>query len=311
MEPLLGIHHITAIASDPQRVIDFYSRLLGLRLVKRTVNFDDPHTYHLYFGNELGEPGTVLTFFPWPRARRGRVGSGQVTAICFSVPAGSLNYWTDRLAANEIDWQGPRRAFDAPAIAFHDPDGLPLELVESGADPRSAWTGGPVDAEHAIRGFLSATMTSRRPSLSEVVLDHLGFRLIAESDGRRRYATGEGGAGAFLDLVEPSGREPGVVAAGTVHHIAWRTRTRETQEALRDRIASTELSVTPVLDRNYFQSIYFREPGDVLFEIATDPPGFLIDESPEALGTDLRLPSWLESRRSEIEGALPEIEVRR
>lgn len=304
---LLGLHHLTAIVSDPRRNIDFYSGVLGLRLVKITVNFDDPGTYHLYYGDGLGRPGTILTFFPWLDARRGRQGTGQVGTIALAIPSAALAYWIGRLITHGVRYDGPTRRFDEQVLSFRDPDGLLLELVaHGGADDRPGWADGPVPAEHAIRGLHSAALWLDGYELTARLLtETLGFRLVREEENRFRYALGDGRAGALLDIRCIPGFWQGAVAVGTVHHIAWRAADDEQQRAWRERLAALDLNVTPILDRTYFRSIYFREPGDVLFEIATDPPGFTVDEPPEALGTALKLPAWLEPQRDTIIQQLP------
>lgn len=309
---LTGIHHITAIASDPQPNVDFYAGVLGLRLVKRTVNFDDPGTYHLYFGNRDGRPGSILTFFPWPGARRGIVGAGQVTASSFAVPVGSVGYWRDRLQRHHARVDDGVERFGEAVLRFEDPDGLPLELVESAsADPALAWPGGDVAAEHAIGGFHSATIAEEGyERTARLLQETMGLEPAGSEGNRFRFVFGGGGvAGTVLDvLCQPDGR-PGRLGAGTVHHIAWRTPDDGQQGECRKALVSGGYNVSPVMDRMYFHSIYYREPGGVLFEIATDPPGFATDETPEHLGERLMLPSWLEKHREAIESALPALRV--
>ena len=304
---LLGIHHITAIAGDPQQNVDFYARIMGLRLVKETVNYDDPGTYHLYFGDELGHPGTILTFFPWPGAPRGHQGVGQATTVSFSVPPESLVFWDDRLKSHGLTVHRSESAFGEPIIEFSDPDGLPLELV---ADTRGnlgyPWAGAFVPASGAIRGFHSIALLERAyPDTEALLTGVLGFHLAKTVGRRRRYVVGDGGLATWVDVVSAPDERPGHVAVGTVHHVAWRTPDDNAQEGWRQKIIKEGLRVTPVIDRQYFRSIYFHEPGGVLFEIATDPPGFTVDESPQALGSRLRLPPWLEPRRQAIEARLP------
>ena len=308
---ILGIHHITAIASDPQRNLDFYTRTLGLRLVKLTVNFDDPGTYHFYFGDEAGHPGTILTFFPWPRAPRGRQGTGQVTTVSFAIPQGALGYWQERLLSLGISTAQPQRRFDEQFLSLADPDALPLELVaHPGAEARPGWSGGPIPAEHAIRGFAGATLTVDDYELTAALLTgSMGFRLAGQEGQRSRYEVGSGEGLAQIDLVNAPELDEGIVAAGTVHHIAWRTPSDEQQLAWRSDLLKYGLHVTPVQDRQYFHSIYFREPNGILFEIATDPPGFATDETPEGLGTHLKLPLWLEPQRTKLEGVLPKLRL--
>ncbi|MEM1205295.1 MAG: ring-cleaving dioxygenase [Acidobacteriota bacterium] len=310
MTSLPGIHHVTAIARDPQANVDFYVGVLGLRLVKRTVNFDDPQTYHLYYGDAEGSPGSILTFFPWPGARSGRAGTGQATVTSLSIPAGSVDGWAERLERHGVDASRSER-FGETVLTLRDPDGLRLELVASSADGdlRPAWGKG-VDPALAIRGIDGVTLTLRNPAPTEALLtDVMGFRPVVAGDGRTRFETGAGGSGTRVDLVaDPSGA-PGRVAAGSVHHVAWRVQDDAAQERWRSRLAEALQAPTDVKDRNYFHSIYFREPGGVLFELATDPPGFAVDEPVDGLGAELKLPSWLEPVRGRVEAALPPLRV--
>jgi glyoxalase family protein len=311
MADILGLHHVTAIAGEPQRNVDFYAGILGLRLVKLTVNYDDPTTYHLYYGDGQGHPGTIMTFFPWPGAAGGRIGTGQLTVTSFAVPEKSLGYWKERLTKHEIPVHETRSEFDENLLFFTDPDGLQLELIAAPhANPDRAWNGGSVPLDFAIRGFhhlsLSENGCERTASL---LTDTLGFKRIQEQGARFRYAAGSGEAGTMVDLIcAPEGR-PGRVAVGTVHHVAWRTPTNEQQVEWRETVRDLQYNVTPIIDRKYFHSIYFREPGGVLFEIATDPPGFAVDETAERIGTTLVLPQWLESERSELERNLPSLRL--
>ncbi|RMH22858.1 MAG: ring-cleaving dioxygenase [Acidobacteria bacterium] len=308
--PIGGIHHVTAIASDPQRNVDFYGRVLGLRLVKRTVNFDDPGTYHLYYGDEIGRPGTILTFFPWPGAGRGSRGTGQQTATAFAVPPASLGYWQERLARHAVAVEGPRSRWGDDYLTFADPDGLLLELVAwQGASARPAWAGGPVPAEHAIRGFYGLTLCQRQGGPTAELLAAMGFRARAEEGLRQRFEIGDGAARAHVDLLVKPGGAAGRIAAGSVHHVAWRVADEGAQLAWRRRLLEAGLAVTEVRDRRYFRSIYFREPGGVLFELATDGPGFTRDEPAERLGESLKLPPWLEAERARLEAALPPLEA--
>ncbi len=306
---ILGIHHVTAIAGDPQRNIDFYAGVLGLRLVKLTVNFDDPTTYHLYYGDEVGRPGSILTFFPWPDAPRGRLGSGQLSTTSFSIPDGSMAFWMDRFRDHGVLFEGPTRRFGEEVLSFSDRDGLRLELVQHDfADEGVGWREGPVPGEHAVRGFYSVTLTEEAFGVTASLLTGtLGFRRIGDEGGRVRYEVGDGGPGGFVDVVSSPNVPRGFVSVGTVHHVAWRTGDDEQQKAWREEIVRKGLRVTPIIDRKYFHSIYFREPGGVLFEIATDSPGFTVDESREELGSGLVLPTWLEPERARIEKALPTI----
>jgi catechol 2,3-dioxygenase-like lactoylglutathione lyase family enzyme len=311
-ETIPGIHHVTAITADPQRNLDFYTGVLGLRLVKLTVNFDDPGSYHFYLGDELGRPGTILTFFAWPGAPRGRQGTGQAAAVAFAIPQTALGYWLDRLTQQGVQYETPRARFDEKVVAFKDPDGLMLELV---TDPQAAefaaWQHGPVPAEQAIRGFHSVTLWEEGyERTAELLTETMGLRLVATEENTYRYAaSGDEEPGTFMDVRCAPGFWRGRVAAGTIHHVAWRTPDDAAQLRWRERLVSLGLNVTPVIDRTYFHSIYFREPGGVLFEVATLPPGFMVDESADALGTALKLPPWLEPQRAEIERLLPPVRL--
>jgi glyoxalase family protein len=310
-QPISGIHHVTAIASDPQRNLDFYTEVLGLRLVKRTVNFDDPGSYHLYFGDEVGTPGSILTFFAWPMARRGSPGVGQVEVTSFSIPEPSLSYWEQRLLSAGVPVERSGKRFDEEVLTFADPDGLKLEFVAHSQPlgANRAWKDASVPAQHAICGFYSVTLCEQGYESTVEVLETMGFRKAGEQGNRFRFEVGKGGAGARLDILCASETSYGNVAVGIVHHVAWRVADDDAQKSWRTRLASEHLNVTPVIDRCYFHSIYFREPGGVLFELATDPPGFAIDESPEKLGEALKLPPWLEPNRKRIEQVLPPIEL--
>lgn len=300
-----GIHHITAISGLPQETLDFYAQGLGLRLVKTTVNFDDPGTYHLYFGDATGQPGTILTFFPWTHAAAGQTGASMVHATAFTIPNNSMGYWTERLSSlNARQVAAPIERFGAPVVRFRDPHGLPLELVAtSEASQSDGWTDGPVPLEHTIRAFHGATLAvdSIGPT-AEVLMDLLGYNRVAEEDGRHRLQA-DGKRARTIDLVT-SGMATRL-GKGTVHHIAFRARDEKEQAVWQAELRDRGFHVTEVKDRQYFKSIYFREPGGVLFEIATDAPGFLRDESEEALGMALKLPPWLEAQREGIDSRLP------
>lgn len=308
---ILGIHHITAIAGDPQANIDFYSGTLGLRLVKLTVNFDDPTTYHLYYGDGAGSPGTIMTFFPWPGAPRGRHGAGQVTHTAFAIPVGAVSYWTGRLARHDIRFLGPVQRFGEEVISFGDPDGLKIELVATArVDAGRAYRGGAVPIEYAIHGLHSATLSETVHQRTAALLTGtMGFRLADQEDNRFRYAASSGAPGATVDILSVPEEPRGSVLAGAVHHIAWRTPNDAQQREWHTEIARLGYNVSPVMDRKYFHSIYFREPGGILFEIATDSPGFAVDEPPERLGEALVLPAWLEASRPQIEAALPPLRL--
>ena len=298
-----GIHHITAIAGDPQTNLDFYTETLGLRLVKRTINFDDPGSYHFYFGDNVGNPGTIITFFPWPGARRGTRGSGQVTIVSFAVPRDSMAFWKERLRANHVVAEDINDRFGSKVLRFRDPDGLMLELIESPVVP------GEGSISHNIRGFAAPTLEVKHLERTEkLLIEILGFEFVGEEDNRRRLR-GSGSNAAAVDLVS-SDAGFGLVAVGSVHHIAFRAASDEEQLRVREEIVARGLNVTPVIDRQYFHSIYFREANGILFEIATDGPGFLIDESADELGESLKLPPMYESARDEIERVLPPIQLR-
>lgn len=313
---ILGVHHVSMTAGDPGPNLDFYQGLLGLRLVKLTVNYDDPGMYHLYYGDGQGRPGTILTFFPWPEGRPGRQGTGQTTAVALTIPASSLGYWIERLVGHEVQFDGPAKRFGSSVVTLKDPDGLVVELVASRSAARSApaesWPSAPVPAEHAIRGVHSVTLMEDDPErTAKVLTEQLGFRLIGQEHKRLRFATGDGGPGALVDILDASGFWRAAGGIGTVHHVAWRTPDAAELEAWRASLTEAGFRVTPVRNRTYFQSIYFREPGGVLFEIATDVPGFTVDEPVEALGSRLMLPARLEERRAEVEAILPPLQLAR
>ena len=305
-----GLHHVTAIASDPQRNLDFYAGVLGLRFVKRTVNFDDPGTYHFYLGDARGTPGTIMTFFAWPGARRGIRGTGQVDAVAFAIPKNSIGYWLARLRQEHVAAEKTSPRFDEDMIRFIDPDGLLIELIESAAPPNvEQWHASSVSAEHSIRGFhsVSAALEGYEGS-AKLLTESFGYRLVNQSNNRFRFASqNQTAAGREIDLICIPDAHPGRVAAGSVHHIAFRARDGAEQRKWREHLVSLGYNVTPVIDRIYFHSIYFREPGGILFEIATDPPGFVLDEDLNQLGESLQLPPWLESSPAQIEKVLPPI----
>ncbi len=306
-----GIHHVTAIASDPQRNLDFYTKILGLRLVKLTVNFDAPDTYHFYFGDESGHPGTILTFFPWPAARRGLHGNGQASYLSFSIPTDSVDFWVDRLKQSGLASSGPTNRFDEVVIPVADPDGLQLELVASGEIPvATPWIGGPVNPDQAIYGIHGiALLEEGFEQTAGLLRDIFGFRQTNQEGFRTRFEAPSDQPGRFIDILCEPDLSPGMMSAGTIHHVAWRTSNAANQLAWRDRLVKSGLNVTPVLDRQYFHSIYFREPGGILFEIATDPPGFATDESTDCLGSSLKLPPWLEPNRGELAQLLPDLRL--
>lgn len=305
-----GLHHVTAIASDPQRNLDFWFHVLGQRLVKQTVNFDAPDVYHLYYANEAGEPGTVMTFFPFPGAAAGRLGSGQTTVTSYSIPEGSAGWWQTHLRRHDVEVESLTTRFEEDALRFRDPDGLVIELIAHEGGVGAPWDGGPIPVEHATRGFHSVTLTeSTLTGTSETFLDTMNFDATHEDDGRYRFEVGEGGLGRSVDVVVDPSAPRGLVAAGTVHHIAWRVEDEATQVDWRQQIVEDGHHVTDILDRQYFRSIYFREPGGVLLEIATDPPGFTADEPLLELGRQLKLPPWLEPSREAIAANLPTLKL--
>lgn len=305
-----GLHHVTAITADAQKNIDFYCGILGLRLVKLTVNFDDPGSYHLYYGDEIGRPGTVLTFFAWPGAARGRIGPPQVSATAFAVPAAAMIYWAGRLKEHSVEARTSDRLGES-AIAFADPDGMALELVGV-ADPRGQpWAAGPIPAEHAIVGFHSVTLCEDGyENTARLLSDVMGFTAGGQERDRFRYRAGGGdGFAAIVDVRCVPDARRGELGAGIVHHVAFRTPDDHQQQAWRKQIAGLGFNISPVMDRIYFHSIYYREPGGVLFEIATENPGFTLDETPQKLGSGLMLPPWLQSFRPQIEQALPPVRL--
>lgn len=306
-----GIHHVTAIAGDPQRNLDFYAGVLGLRLVKQTVNFDDPGSYHLYYGDELGRPGTIVTFFPWPGGQRGRIGTAQVAVTSFAIPSASIGYWIERLISHGVNHETPARRFGELVLAFTDPDGLLVELVgTAGAAARAPWAVGPVPAEHAIRGVHGVTIWEDGERGTAAFLEQaLGLARAGEEENRTRYVAEGDGIGGVVDLRRAPGFWAGSGGVGTVHHVAFRARDDAEQRADREHLGGLGAVVTPVIDRQYFHSIYFREPGGVLFEIATDAPGFATDEAPAELGTALKLPPQYEPMRAQIKAGLPPLRL--
>lgn len=305
MQPLiLGIHHITAISGDPQQNVNFYAGILGLRLVKKTINFDAPDVYHFYFGDTLGSPGTVFTTFPFVGATRGRKGVGELTYTAFSVNLHSLDYWERRLKKFGIPVSDRLTRFGEALIRFEDHDGMGIELIANGEDERVGWTHGAIPFEHAIKGFYGATLNLRSKDLTErLLVESMNYRFYEQEGNRFRYGIA-GKPGEWVDILVDANGQRGVQSAGTVHHLAFRTATTATQLDMQQHLIQQGYGVTEVRDRNYFMSIYFREPGGVLFEIATDVPGFAIDEDEDQLGTSLKLPEWVEGKRRQIEAAL-------
>ncbi|MFS0728139.1 ring-cleaving dioxygenase [Paenibacillus sp. 1P07SE] len=304
-----GIHHITAFARDPQAGVDFYAGILGLRLVKRTINFDAPEVYHLYFGDHAGSPGTIITFFPWPDSRKGKVGGGQVGITTYAVPPGSLDFWEARLRRYGISVMKATR-FGEHYLQFSDNEGLRLELVERAAGERSEWSFGGVPADKAIKGFGGAVLFSANAAKTMELLESvMGLSRLGSDQGYVRFQSA-GEIGNLIDVPEAD-IEWGAGGAGTVHHIAWRAADYEEHEAWQQEVFRAGYQPTQIIDRQYFNAIYFREAGGILFEIATDPPGFAHDEPAETLGERLMLPAWLEENRAQIEANLLPIRVRK
>ena len=305
-----GIHHVTAIAGKPNRNLDFYTRVLGLRFVKKTVNFDDPGTYHFYYGDETGRPGTILTFFPWEHASPGQVGVGLSQEAALRVPAESLGYWTHRLVKKGVEHGAIEQRFGEAVLPLTDPDGMHLALVGvRGAENERAWSNGKIPAENAIRGFYGMTlMLGEAPPTAAVLTGVLGFKEIGRDGALVRYRTEDATLGNTIDIREAIDFLPGRMGRGSVHHVAFRAADDKAQADMAEKAAkSYGLHHTGQKDRQYFRSIYFREPGGVLFEIATDQPGFTVDEPAQRLGMELKLPRFLEPHRQNIEQVLPEL----
>jgi glyoxalase family protein len=295
-----GLHHITALAGDPQKNLDFYTGILGLRLVKKTINFDAPDTYHFYYADTAGNPGTILTFFPFKGIQPGRNGKGQLTQTSFSISENSMGYWLDRLKRFGVKHQQPQGRFEEAFISLEDPDGLGIELIATAKDSRPGFSYGHIPIENSIKGFHSVSLCEEGyEKTANTLTDFLDHKLIASSGNRYRYGV-EGNELQFVDIICMPDSQRGLSGSGTVHHMAFSTNDDASQLEIRKKIESAGYNISPVLDRDYFHSIYFREPGGVLFEVATVPPGFAVDESPEHLGEELKLPSWVEIHRDEI-----------
>lgn len=310
MNKILGLHHITAIAGSAQKNHEFYTRVLGLRLVKKTVNFDDPGTYHLYYGDERGSAGTILTFFPWEGIAQGKNGTGMATEIGYAVNSGSLAFWKDRFEAFQVRHEEAEERFGETLLKFKDPDGLELSLiVPATADTRMPWETNEVNIENATKGFHSTTLTLKSiDKTAKVLTDIFGYRLLAQEGNRFRFLTDSVPNSAIIDLLESPEGQHGISGAGTNHHVAFRVPDEAVQQEFRERISSEGLQITPKIDRDYFFSLYFREPGGVLFEIATDNPGFTVDEPLAELGTHLMLPQQHDYLRAELENILPKLD---
>lgn len=307
MNRVRGLHHITAIAKSAQGNYDFYARVLGLRLVKKTVNFDDPGTYHFYYGNENGMPGTILTFFPWEGIGSGSAGTGMATEIGYSVPAGSLDWWKQRFDHYKVKYDPPAEKFGETYLSFYDPDGLKLKLIiAANADNRKPWSVDEIKDESALKGFHSVVLTLKSiKQTAEILTDIFGYSLLGKEGDQSRFITDAADNANIVDLVEAPNDRVGYVAGGTNHHVAFRVQDDNVLMEFREKILSRGFNITPKIDRQYFFSLYFREPGGVLFELASDNPGFMIDEAVDELGSHLKLPSQYESVRSEIEKNLP------
>lgn len=306
---ILGLHHITAIAGDAQRNYDFYTRVLSLRLVKKTVNFDDPQTYHFYFGDEVGTPGTILTFFPWSNVRQGINGSGMATEIGYSVPKGSLGFWKARFEEKNVRHFQTTEQFGEKKLSFYDPDGLNLSLIEpKNNDIRKGFESEEVTGDFSIKGFHSVTLSlNSKAATAEVLTGILGYKEIRTEGKFTQYRTDTVENAAIVDILEDPDLPRGNNAGGTNHHVAFRVKDEETLMGMRKKVLENGLQITEKINRDYFFSLYFREPGGVLFEIATDNPGFATDETVEELGIRLQLPDRYEAARDQIEKALPEI----
>lgn len=309
MNRILGLHHITAIASDPKRNYEFYTKVLGLRMVKKTVNFDDPKTYHFYYGDEMGSAGTILTFFPWPGIHRGHTGTGMATAIGYSVPQHSLGFWQERFKQFNVTHGNISRRSGEEYLPFLDADGLNIELVvPKKNDGRKPWKTDEIPEDMALRGFANATLTVRSAGPTAAILtDVLGYTLQEQQENHYRFATDAVATANVIDIKESPYEAAGNGAAGTTHHIAFRVKDEDVLMEYREKVLKKGLYITPKINRDYFFSLYFREPGGVLFEIATDNPGFTVDEPLAELGTNLKLPQQYEPSRSQIEAWLPEL----
>jgi len=308
-EGILGIHHVTAISADIQRNYDFYVKLLGLRLVKKTVNFDDPGAYHLYYGDAHGTPGTILTFFSYPGGQKGAPGTGQATSFALAIPEGSLSFWLDRLANHQVKAETGCR-FGEKLATIHDPDGLQVDLIESALKDSTPWLSADIGRDHAIAGIHSVSLTLEGfDQTAKLLHERMAYRAGPHDEHRYRYDKPHPVVGSILDLVCSPYAPRGRGGAGTIHHVAFRVENDTKQRLWRLQLDTDGYNVSPVMDRNYFHSIYFREPGHVLFEIATDPPGFAADEPMEKLGERLCLPEWMESHRTQIEQVLPPLKT--
>jgi glyoxalase family protein len=310
MNKILGLHHITAIAGDAQRNYDFYTKTLGLRLVKKTVNFDDPQTYHFYFGDEVGTPGTILTFFPWTNVRQGTNGAGMATEIGYSVPNGSLDFWKARFEKLNVIHDISER-FGEKLLTFQDPDGLWLSLIETKhKDDRKGFETAEIKPNTALKGFHTVTLTLNNiKATADILTEIFGYKQTEQEGSLYRYKTDAVENAALVDLLEMPQAQRGLNAGGTNHHVAFRVKDEETLMAMREKVMAKGLQITEKINRDYFFSLYFREPGGVLFEIATDNPGFATDETVENLGSSLQLPDRYKPMRDRIEKELPKLQM--
>ncbi|QNA45881.1 ring-cleaving dioxygenase [Lacibacter sediminis] len=307
---ILGLHHITAITDSAKRNVEFYTNVLGLRMVKKTVNFDDPNTYHFYFGDEVGTPGSILTFFPWEGIGRGTAGSGMATAIGYSVPQGSLDFWIERFNKFDVPHGNITSSFGEKMLPFEDPDGLKINFIESkSADNRKPWETAEVKASHATRGFHSIVLTVKNiTTTAEILTGVFGYAFSKQEGNSYRYTTDAIEHAAIVILVEAPKLARGNHAAGTNHHVAFRVKDEDVLMEYREKILQRGLNITQKINRDYFFSLYFREPGGVLFELATENPGFATDETVAELGTSLQLPAQYEAYREKIEATLPKLD---
>lgn len=317
MEPIKGLHHVTAVTRDAQVNVDFYRNVLGQRFVKKTVNFDVPDSYHLYFADEIGTPGSVLTFFVWPNVKRGIRGNGETAAVAYNIPANSVGFWQDYLEGNGVGLQPTEQRFGIEVLSFDDPDGMRIELVASEASTVvDYWEAGPIPEKHALSGFHSVTLwLDEVEPTADLLINMMGYTLAGQEGNRYRFTGVSESLASTLDIlhrpVQPEDMpDEAVFGAGSIHHIAFRVPTDEEQLEYQSVLRGAGYSVTPVRDRKYFHSIYYHEPGGVLFEIATEPPGFAIDEPVAQLGESLKLPEWFESNRIAIEQSLPPLTLR-
>lgn len=311
MNTVRGLHHITAISGPAQENLDFYAGVLGLRLVKKSVNQDDPGTYHLFYADAEGHPGTDLTFFPWAQVAPSREGYGLGTEVSLAVPPGSLGFWSERLQRYGVEVSAPEVRFGERALPLGDPNGLDVALVESESSPGrpfTPWEESPIPVTQQIRGLETARLDESSLAVSaDFLIETMGFREIGTENGWNRYGVGEGRSGQYLDVRESPHAPRGAWGTGSIHHLAWRVDDEAHLAAVRGRVAAAGAQPTPVIDRFWFKSVYFREPGGVLFELATDGPGFSVDEDPAHLGETLVLPPWLESDRAAIQASLPKV----